>query len=167
MAEAQRLAQALFQRHFSQDDDYVSGRVKWEVLDDLPGVLSQIDNMVSGLVQPAAPAAGDALDAQALEDLQRLLEYAQTSDDCQYGTLSTGLVRDLTAKALATLAAAGDALKFLADTEGAIESLMLEGRNTLYRVWWPAVGELQTEWFASPQEAVEAAIAQQSQRKEA
>lgn len=50
----------------------------------------------------AAPAAGDAL---ALEDLQRLIEYAQTSDDCQYGTLSTGLVRDLTAKAIAALAA--------------------------------------------------------------
>lgn len=111
-----------------------------------------------------APAAGDAL---ALEDLQRLIEYAQTSDDCQYGTLATGLVRDLTAKALATLAAAGGALKFLADTEGAIESLMLEGRNTLYRVWWPAVGEFQTEWYASPQEAVDAAIAQQSQRREA
>lgn len=63
LAEAQRLAQALFQRHFAQDDDYASGRVKWEVLGDLPGVLSQIDNMVSGLVQPAAPAAGDALDA--------------------------------------------------------------------------------------------------------
>ncbi|GEM_PF-5053871 len=50
----------------------------------------------------SAPAAGDAL---ALEDLQRLIEYAQTSDDCQYGTLSTGLVRDLTAKAIAALAA--------------------------------------------------------------
>ncbi|MNK60132.1 hypothetical protein D3C87_792600 [compost metagenome] len=63
LAEAQRLAQALFQRHFARDDDYVSGRVKWEVLGDLPGVISQIDNMVSGLVQPAAPAAGDARDA--------------------------------------------------------------------------------------------------------
>lgn len=69
LEEAQRLAQALFQRHFSQDDDYVSGRVKWEVLDDLPGVLSQIDNMVSGLVQPAAPAAGDALSDPALQKL--------------------------------------------------------------------------------------------------
>lgn len=55
-----------------------------------------------GRASVAAPAAGDA---QALEDLQRLIEYAQTSDDCQYGTLSTGLVRDLTAKAIAALAA--------------------------------------------------------------
>lgn len=67
LAEAQRLAQALFQRHFARDDDYVSGRVKWEVLGDLPGVISQIDNMVSGLVQPAAPAAGDARDEPAPE----------------------------------------------------------------------------------------------------
>ena len=74
LAEAQRLAQALFQRHFSQDDDYVSGRVKWEVLDDLPGVLSQIDNMVSGLVQPAAPAAGDALDPNHRADLHYILD---------------------------------------------------------------------------------------------
>lgn len=71
LAEAQRLAQALFQRHFAQDDDYASGRVKWEVLDDLSGVLSQIDNMVSGLVQPAAPAAGDALDAARLDWLEQ------------------------------------------------------------------------------------------------
>jgi len=69
--EAQRLAQALFQRHFSQDDDYVSGRVKWEVLEDIPGVLSQIDNMVSGLVQPAAPAAGDTRAWQGLTDAER------------------------------------------------------------------------------------------------
>ena len=55
-----------------------------------------------GCARASAPAAGDAL---ALEDLQRLIEYAQTSDDCQYGTLSTGLVRDLTAKAIAALAA--------------------------------------------------------------
>lgn len=54
------------------------------------------------LIGSAAPAAGDAL---ALEDLQKLIEYAQTSDDCQYGTLSTGLVRDLTTKAIAALAA--------------------------------------------------------------
>ncbi|MFY3553350.1 Lar family restriction alleviation protein [Achromobacter insolitus] len=71
LAEAQRLAQALFQRHFAQDDDYASGRVRWEVLGDLPGVLSQIDNMVSGLVRPAAPVAGDALDAARLDWLEQ------------------------------------------------------------------------------------------------
>lgn len=80
LAEAQRLAQALFQRHFARDDDYASGRVKWEVLDDLPGVLSQIDNMVSGLVQPAAPAAGDAPDSLVNKLAGMAYQYAVTLD---------------------------------------------------------------------------------------
>jgi hypothetical protein len=78
LAEAQRLAQALFQRHFAQDDDYASGRVQWEVLGDLPGALSQIDNMVSGLVRPAAPAAGDA---QMLEFVREVAQQKPEKPD--------------------------------------------------------------------------------------
>ncbi|MGE8659089.1 MAG: hypothetical protein ACN6O8_20285 [Achromobacter sp.] len=50
---------------------------------------------------------------------------------------------------------AQDALQYLADTEGAIESLTLGGK-TRYRIWWPAVGEIQTEWFESPLAAIAA-----------
>ncbi len=41
-------------------------------------------------------AAPDLLDA-----LQALCEYAETSDDCQYGTLSTKFVRDVALPAIA------------------------------------------------------------------
>lgn len=35
-------------------------------------------------------------EAEALRQaLQQLIEYADTSDDCQYGTLSTSLVKDI------------------------------------------------------------------------
>ena len=35
-------------------------------------------------------------EAEALRKaLQQLIEYADTSDDCQYGTLSTSLVKDI------------------------------------------------------------------------
>lgn len=83
LAEAQRLAEALFQRHFAQDDDYASGRVKWEVLGDLPGVLSQIDNMVSGLVQPAAPAAGDARGATERHTIEGTISFMRSDAESQ------------------------------------------------------------------------------------
>ena len=42
---AKRLATSLWQRHYREDVP------QWEPLDDLPGLLSQIDNMVSGLTR--------------------------------------------------------------------------------------------------------------------
>ncbi|MFZ7319722.1 hypothetical protein [Comamonas jiangduensis] len=53
--EAESLAWNIFNRHFSSDEHYASGRVKFGLCDTLRGVLSQIDNMVAGLVR--APLA--------------------------------------------------------------------------------------------------------------
>lgn len=56
--EAVNLATALFKKHFAQEEHYASGRVVWGLCDTTAGVISQIDNMVSGLVQPTtAPQA--------------------------------------------------------------------------------------------------------------
>lgn len=55
-SEACSLATALFEKHYRQEPDYASGRVVWSLCDTTAGVISQIDNMVSGLVR--APAAG-------------------------------------------------------------------------------------------------------------
>lgn len=55
-SEACSLATALFEKHYRQEPDYASGRVMWSLCDTTAGVISQIDNMVSGLAR--APAAG-------------------------------------------------------------------------------------------------------------
>ena len=54
--EACSLATSLFKKHFSKDVEYASGKVTWGLCDTTAGVISQIDNMVCGLVEPAAQA---------------------------------------------------------------------------------------------------------------
>lgn len=49
--EAKRLAEWLFKTHYAADEDYASGNVVFEVCDTVAGVISQIDNMLSGLVR--------------------------------------------------------------------------------------------------------------------
>lgn len=43
------LAMCMFKNYYAQDEPYASGAVKFELFDSLSGVVSQIDNMVSGL----------------------------------------------------------------------------------------------------------------------
>ena len=53
---AKSLAEAIFKQHFSSDDHYASGRIVWGVNDTVIGILTQIDNMVAGMVRrPAQP----------------------------------------------------------------------------------------------------------------
>ena len=46
------LATALFKKYFAHLPDFASGQAVWSLCDSTAGVISQIDNMVSGLVQP-------------------------------------------------------------------------------------------------------------------
>jgi hypothetical protein len=55
--EAVSLATALFKKHFAHEEHYVSGRIVWAPCDTTAGVISQIDNMVSGLIQPTTQQA--------------------------------------------------------------------------------------------------------------
>ena len=50
------LATALFKKHFAHLPDFASGQVVWGLCDSTAGVISQIDNMVSGLLQPPTTA---------------------------------------------------------------------------------------------------------------
>ena len=56
---AASLATALFEQHYASDPDYASGKVVWSLCDTMAGILTQIDNMVCGLVKPtpAQPAS--------------------------------------------------------------------------------------------------------------
>ena len=63
MQEASSLAQSIFKRHYSDDEHYASGSVVWGLCDSLRGVISQIDNMTSGLVR-SPQAQADARDAE-------------------------------------------------------------------------------------------------------
>ena len=56
------LATRLFKKHFSKNVEYASGKVTWGLCDTTAGVISQIDNMVFWLVEPAAQAQVDAPD---------------------------------------------------------------------------------------------------------
>ena len=51
MSEASSLAMSLFRKHYSSDPDYASGAVKFGLCDELRGVISQIDNMSTGLTR--------------------------------------------------------------------------------------------------------------------
>ena len=51
-SEACNLATALFKKHFAHLPDFASGQAVWSLCDSTAGVISQIDNMVAGLVQP-------------------------------------------------------------------------------------------------------------------
>lgn len=46
------LATALFKKHFAHLPDFASGQAVWSLCDSTAGVILQIDNMVSCLVQP-------------------------------------------------------------------------------------------------------------------
>ena len=50
------LATALFKKHFAHLPDSARGQAVWGLCGSTAGVISQIDNMVSGLVQPPATA---------------------------------------------------------------------------------------------------------------
>ena len=63
---AKQLATSLWQRHYREDAP------QWEPFDDILGLLSQIDNMVSGLTRSAQqPAAVDGALRSAAERLVR------------------------------------------------------------------------------------------------
>ena len=66
MQEASAIAESLFRQHFSADEDYTSGRSVWGLCDSLRGVLSQIDNMTTGLVRAPQPQVEEQ---EALEDM--------------------------------------------------------------------------------------------------
>ena len=55
-SEACNLATALFKKHFAHLPDFASGQAVWGLCASTAGVISQIDNMVSGLVQPPTPS---------------------------------------------------------------------------------------------------------------
>lgn len=120
---------------------------------------------------PASVAPGDAQDEKpycyALETRGRHADMNDVLLDVEYNrtdNFSGGRTGGIPLYRRSASAAA-EALQFLADTEGAIESLTLGG-ETRYRVWWPAVGEIQGDWFKSPEAAI-AAAAQVPQQGEA
>lgn len=49
--EADYLAKSLFRQFYSQNEDYASGRVTWELCNTPAGVITQIDNMVAGIIR--------------------------------------------------------------------------------------------------------------------
>jgi hypothetical protein len=48
---AKLLAETMFAKHYASDPEYASGEVVWSACDNLSGVLTQIDNMLCGLVR--------------------------------------------------------------------------------------------------------------------
>lgn len=65
------LATALFKKHFAHLPDFASGQAVWSLCDSTAGVISQIDNMVAGLVQPPTSPKADSVQEDALSDSVR------------------------------------------------------------------------------------------------
>lgn len=55
MSEASNVARSLFSSHYSHEHAYSSGRITWDLCDDVRGVISQISNMCVGLVRDIEP----------------------------------------------------------------------------------------------------------------
>ena len=89
--EACSLATHVFKKHFSKDVEYASGKVTWGLCDTTAGVISQLDNMVCRLVEPAAQAQNDAKDAalwralQSIPKVDKLLWQYVLSDEMRDG----------------------------------------------------------------------------------
>ena len=72
------LATALFKKHFAHLPDFASGQAVWSLCDSTAGVISQIDNMVAGLVQPPTqtqPVAREPLTANQVSGLAESAGY--------------------------------------------------------------------------------------------
>ena len=67
------LATALFKKHFAHLPDFASGQAVWSLCDSTAGVISQIDNMVAGLVRPHATSP--QADSGVQDDAARESEY--------------------------------------------------------------------------------------------
>lgn len=65
--------------------------------------MSAADDSADALTEAEAAVAALIAERDALrEALEKLVEAADTSDECRYGTLATGFVRDIARAALAT-----------------------------------------------------------------
>ena len=84
------LATVLFKKHFAHLPDYASGQVVWGLCDSTAGVISQIDNMVSGLVQPPTTTAQAAQQASAGVTLRSMIEGMSVSVDVSTGDHDAG-----------------------------------------------------------------------------
>ena len=76
------LATALFKKHFAHLPDFASGQAVWSLCDSTAGVISQIDNMVSGLVQPPTQTQPQA--DSVLEDAMRY-RWLREGNDAKHG----------------------------------------------------------------------------------
>lgn len=84
--EAAQLATDLFKKHYASNEEYATGQVVWGLCDSTAGIISQIDNMVSGLVMPQpAQAHPDVLQACPLceESFVRLHDCAEATQPAQ------------------------------------------------------------------------------------
>jgi hypothetical protein len=79
--QAVSLATWLFKKHFAHEEHYASGRVVWEPCDTTAGVISQIDNMVCGLVQPAATVK-ESLTVQPAAPVQEPVAHRYCCHSC-------------------------------------------------------------------------------------
>lgn len=75
------LATALFKKHFAHLSDFASGQAVWSLCDSTAGVILQIDNMVSGLVQP--PTTSPQADS-VQEDALRY-RWLREGNDAKHG----------------------------------------------------------------------------------
>jgi len=87
---ATRLAESIFDQHFASDPCYASGEVVWRPCDDLMGVLTQIDNMVSGLERVAAAPAVPAHEVGAGEKWEADVECITDESGTDYSVSIRG-----------------------------------------------------------------------------
>lgn len=122
--EARGLAETIHKRR------YLRSAPQWEPLDDLVGVLTQVDNMAAGLLADAEKAeAENRRQAQEIERLRIALEVFADGDNW-IATVHGGTERYFRLKGVTGQELARDALS-TTDTAQ-------QGRRTDYRAMWDA-----------------------------
>ncbi len=97
--EAVDLATSLFKKHYAHEDHYASGKVVWGPCDTTAGVISQIDNMVTGLSRTPPVGAGGAgvMDArpETMEIRYETFGNCLWHTDCKVNSFKSGVMQVL------------------------------------------------------------------------
>ena len=88
LAEVQReavsLAKSLFKNHYAQEPHYASGEIEWEPCNEPASVITQIDNMISGVSAQLLEAQRDTERLRgALESLADYVDERTHDNECR------------------------------------------------------------------------------------
>ena len=134
-SEACNLATALFKKHFAHLPDYASGQVVWGLCDSTAGVISQIDNMVSGLVRPPTTSP------QAAECVPAPVPPPECETEAEKRAFAFGWFKALESERMKAESVQEDAARWNAWSQAMVEGANCDTEPEFLRVLSGAIGD--------------------------